>query len=811
MKDLMMKIPKYLSLFFVSAYVWGFAVYLFRFFAVTTWSEYGIGILAVSLTGFVLGSVSLSLWPNFFGRYRQAFLFWLPFVLLFVSSLAFQLICQNRFNPLLLQNVELWPGQALQILFYYLALFPVFFLAGLYIGLSFLDLSGDLNKACGFHLVGLAAGSLLVIFFESFLHPFILLAALLPVLALAALCRLFVLRYAMFLTGLILLLFMTGFGAWRIIDGNQAAIPDYKPLASAMRVQGNQVVAEIFSREGYYRLLDNAAERHRIDLSDRYGFPKVPERPPALGLYRDGDRITGVCKAGQLESAYFVASLEAFPYLLKPAGKYLLIGTDGGFKIHALWREKRTIRAVEPDRTVYDLVRKGIAGMTGITLTANSPLPVLESKGFDLIDMSADFLKSADANRYSVTVDALCRYFVSLRDGGILSIPVETGGFSGYAIKMLVTVNQSLQRSGVKEPGRHIMIYRSALGARILVSREAFAENDIAALKAFCRERFFDISWYYGMDPDQNEVLHDLPPVMPVVNGTAMKKGATVDALHETALAIFQTPNAVVKETFFNLEPAAFDRPFFYAVYPLKEMLVRPFAVPRPETAQLVNLAVLIQVLPPGVFMMFLPLFGRKAAAADRPTLPFVLYFVCLGLGLILISMALIERSIFFLGDGPDAVALVMAGMLFFAGLGSFRASKFDPLSDQGIKWAVPRIMICLVLYIFLLIPVLSLLISLAPVIKAAVVLLVVAPAAYAVGPLLPLGLTILRERMGHLLPWALGTYVISGIIAFSLAGMLSVVWGIHVLFFVAFFSYFIVFWIYPGRGPVQCATTSGP
>jgi hypothetical protein len=173
--------------------------------------------------------------------------------------------------------------------------------------------------------------------------------------------------------------------------------------------------------------------------------------------------------------------------------------------------------------------------------------------------------------------------------------------------------------------------------------------------------------------------------------------------------------------------------------------------------------------------------------------------------------MALIERSIFFLGDGPDAVALVMAGMLFFAGLGSFRASKFDPLSDQGIKWAVPRIMICLVLYIFLLIPVLSLLISLAPVIKAAVVLLVVAPAAYAVGPLLPLGLTILRERMGHLLPWALGTYVISGIIAFSLAGMLSVVWGIHVLFFVAFFSYFIVFWIYPGRGPVQCATTSGP
>jgi len=808
MKNLLTQIPKYLSLFFVSAYVLGLAVYLVRFLAVTTWSEYGTGILVVSLSGFALGGVCLSLLENFFQRHRQVFLFWLPFVLLFVSALAFQLICQNRFNPLLLQKGGLWPGQVVQILFYYLALIPVFFLAGLYIGLNFLDLSEDLAKACTVHLLGLAAGSLLVIFFQSFLHPFFLLAALLPVLALAALCRLFVLRYAMFLMALILLLFITGFGAWRIIDGNRAQISDYKALSSAMRVQGNRVVAEIFTREGYYRLLDNVTERRQIDLSNQYRPQQIP-RPPALGLYQNGERITGVYKEGSHGLSYFAASLDAFPYLLKPTGKYLLIGTDGGFKIHEIWGENRTIRAVEPSRTVHDLVRKGIAGMTGITLSGNSPLAALEPKAFDLIDVGSDFLKSADANRYGVTVEALGRYFISLREDGILSLPVETAGFPGYAIKMLVTVNQSLQRSGVKEPGRHIMVYRSPLGARILVSRRAFTEQDIAALKAFCRDRFFDISWYPGCDPTQSKVLHSLSLKMPVVNGAAM-----ADVLREAALTIFRAPGTARVDSFFNLEPATLDRPFFYAVYPasgIQDLPARFSNIPHAEIGQFVNLAVLIQGLILGAFVILMPLIiGRKKAPAGHFLRQTAVYFACLGLGFVLIAVALVERCAFFMGDSPNAVAVVVTGMLVFSGFGSYRASKCDPLSDQGIKWAVSRIMICLVLYVFLLIPVLSLLIPLAPMIKILISLLIIAPVAYTMGLPLPMGLMALRERTDYLLPWSLGIYGIFGVIAFPLARVLTVAWGVHLLFFIAVSLYFIAIWAYPGLGPGYSKTTAG-
>jgi hypothetical protein len=812
MKDLLIKIPQYLALFFVSTYVLGLAVFLARFFAMTTWAEYGYGIIAVALTGVAFSGVCLSLFANFFQRHRPAILFWLPFVLLFVSALAFQLICLNRFNPLLLQQDGLWPGQVLNLCYYALALFPVFFLAGLYLGLSFLDLYEDIAQACACFFIGSAAGLLLVFTCESFIHPFHLLAVLLPVLALAVLGRLFVLRYSLFLISLILLLFITGFGMWRILDGNLARIPEYKALSSAMKVDENRMIGETPSPGGYYQILDNFTERRNIDLSNQYGFPKVHGRPPAWGLYRDGDRVTGLYKEGIKDLSYFYASLDAFPYRLKPKGTYLLIGTDGGFKIHEIWGEKRTIHAVEPTRTIYDLVRKSTAGMAGISLSGNSPLAVLEPQGFDLIDMGSAFLREGDANRYAVTIEAISRYYIALKDDGILSLPVGTAGFSGYAEKLLATVNASLRRSRVDDPGRHILVYRSALGARILVSRNVFPDGAIASLQAFCRERDFDTSWYPGIETHKNKVLHDLSARSWTDRHNPQAEPA--DTLRDAALTIFRTPGNIAPDPVFNLEPATLDRPYFYAIFPVSKigaLLGQLSTIPRSEIGLLVNPTVLLLALILGAFVIFLPTIRKKEAVqvCSRPRM--VIYFACLGLGFVLITMALIERCAYFLNDTTTAVAVVFFAMLFFSGCGSYRTSMLDPFSDRGIKWAVVRVITCLILYIFILTPVLSVLIPLSPLIKITTMLIVIAPVAFTIGLTFPLGLACLREQTGFFLPWAFGIYGIFCVIAFPLANLIAVAWGVHVHLFVAVFLYFIALWSYPsmGQGPAGKGLTS--
>lgn len=802
MKDLLMKIPRYLALFFVSAYTLGLVMFLARFFALAAWSEYGIAVLAVGFSGVAISGVCLSFFADFFERRRPAILFWLPFVLLFVSALAFQLIALNRFNPLLLQG-SLWPGQVLNLLFYSLALLPVFFLAGLFFGLSFLDLSGEIAQATACHLFGAAAGWLLAFICQSFIQPFELLAVLLPVLALAALSRLFVLRYAMFLTGLILLFFITGFGIWRILDGNQARVPGYKALSAAMRVEGNRVVNHLLTPGGDYHILDNFTERRNIDLSDQYGFPRVAQKPVARGLYRDGDRILGLYREGNRDRSYFAASLDAFPYLLKPTGTYLLIGTDGGFKIHDIWGEKRIIHAVEPTRTVHDLVRQSIAGMGGITLSCNAPLAVLEPRTFDLIDMGSTFLAEGEANRHAVTVEAMSRYFTALRDDGLLSLPVATAGFPAYAEKLLATVNQSLRQNGLKDPGKHVLVYRSVLGARILVSRKAYTGDTMTALQSFCRERAFDISWCPGIDLNKISIFHDLPvSVLRDPKNTTVDK---TDALRSTALSLFGGTNVVVSPSGYNLEPATLDRPFFLAVFPacdIPALLHARQSLPRVEINQLINPMLLILSIIMGACIILLPLVRKREAAGSHSRLRMIVYFACLGLGMVFITMALSERCAFFLNDTATAVAVVVFAMLFFSGCGSYRASKTDPFSDRGIKWTVVRIITCLVLYVFLLIPVLSVLLPLSNLIKVVAILIVVAPAAFTTGLPFPLGLACLNDRAGFFLPWALGVYVMFGVIAFPLGRLLAVAWGLHVLLFIAVFLYFIALWAYPATAP---------
>ena len=802
MKNLLIKIPCYLALFFMSAYTLGLVICLARFFALAAWSEYGIAVIAVAFSGVAISGVCLALFPDFFVRRRASILFWLPFVLLFVSALAFQVISLNRFNPLLMQGC-LWPGQVLNLLFYCLALLPLFFLAGLFIGLSFLDLSGEIAKASACNLFGAAAGWLLVFVCQSFIHPFLLLAALLPVLALAALARLFVLRYAMFLTGLALLFFITGFGMWRILDGNPAHIPGYKAVSSAMRVEGNRILDEKPAPGGYYHILDNFTERRNIDLSQQYGFPQVAQKPVARGLYRDGDRILGLYREGNRDRSYFAAGLDAFPYLLKPVGTFLLIGTDGGFKIHEIWDEKRTIRAVEPARTIYELVRQDIDGMGGITLSCNAPLGVLEPRAFDLIDMGSSFLAEGEANRYAVTIEAISRYFTALRDDGVLSLPVATAGFPVFAEKLLATVDQSLHRNGVDDPGKHVLVYRSESGARILVSRKGFTDKAIAALQTFCRERSFDISWYSGIDRNKNSTFHGLPA--PDLTDLHNRRKEQTDALRHAALNLFQTPHTVSSASAFNLEPATLDRPFFHEVVPVRAiptLLKARDGIPRVEIGRLINPATLFFASIMGVCVLLLPLIRKREAAGLHSRLRMAVYFACLGLGMVFITRVLSERCAFFLNDTATAVTVIVCAMLFFSGCGSCRASKLDPFSDRGIKWSIVRIITCLVLYVFLLIPVLSVLLPLAGLIKVVTMLIVTAPVAFIAGMPFPLGIACLNDRAVFFLPWALGVYVIFGVIAIPLGQLLAVAWGLHVLLFISVFLYFIALWAYPALAP---------
>ena len=112
--------------------------------------------------------------------------------------------------------------------------------------------------------------------------------------------------------------------------------------------------------------------------------------------------------------------------------------------------------------------------------------------------MSADFLDAAEANTTAFTVQALAASLRALRPGGIVSIPVSIRDFPVYALRVLGTARAALLAAGIADPAAYTVVYRSAWGARVLLSNQPWNASRIASVKAFCDERSFDVSWYPG-------------------------------------------------------------------------------------------------------------------------------------------------------------------------------------------------------------------------------------------------------------------------------------------------------------------------
>src|ERR1019366_8565227 len=176
------------ALFAVSAASIGFEIMLTRYFAIASWSEYGYWVISIAMAGYSASGVFLSLFRDFFFRHAHRFFFFIPILLPIAACLGFYMVTLNPFNPLELQDTNLWMDQFQNIAQYYAALFPFFFLSGIYISLSFLALTNEkIGAVYAADLVGAGAGALFILAAMFWIHPYYLLCTLIPFWALGSL------------------------------------------------------------------------------------------------------------------------------------------------------------------------------------------------------------------------------------------------------------------------------------------------------------------------------------------------------------------------------------------------------------------------------------------------------------------------------------------------------------------------------------------------------------------------------------------------------------------------------------------------
>lgn len=804
--------PQLLPLFLVALASVGYEIALIRWFAIVSWSEYGYWVISITMVGIAASGVLLNLAKDWvLGHPERAGTVLAALPALLVASLAggYLAIAAIDFNPLALQNHATMAAQLWKIAAYYAALFPFFFLSGTFIGLYFIAFSADISRIYAADLVGAGAAGLVVVVLMHFVHPFDLPLALVPVLFAAGwlLTRTQAARVA-----LVMISVASVASVWWYA---RADYNEYKAIAAPLRVADNKRLQIIESPRGIYEVLDNFTERLDVDMSNNDAMLAGAEPIATLGLYADGNRIASLAKQPVGSLPYLNAALDTLPYrLLAAPPSVLLVGSRGGFRLdEARQLGARSIVALEPEPVLHELIGRYRPDLLRDTrLLAIAPSAYLRGGAtFDLIDVALDYQGSADVSKYSFTVEGLARYHAALTPQGLLSVPVPIREFTVYAVKLVLTAREALRAAGVADPAQHIIVYRSAWNARILISKAPFDAGTVDAVRRFCDERSFDTAYLPGVDLASAKIWNDLPPIsFEEVNPGAA--GARQDALADEIKA-YVLPGGKPWPATYDLSPASTDRPHFHAVLrltALQPILARIDLVPREEIGALVSLAVLAQSVVIALLVLSLPLFRPRTMGMHRGIVgKSIVYFAGIGLGFLFIEIYLIEKATYFLNDRTMGFSLTLAAMLIFSGYGSWLSSRFteDPQhTRRGLRGACIVILAWCAFAWLAADRLLPLGIALPLALRIALLLLAIAPVGIALGFPFACGMSALRTHP-HFVPWAWSLNGAFSVVASPLAHLLAMGSGNRVLVAAALVLYALVWLRLPlARQPERAA-----
>ena len=782
-------------LFLISLAAVGYETALTRYFAVATWSEYGYWVISIVMVGFALSGVILALWRDAFARRGPQWMAALPALLVAAAALGFHFTTTNPFNPLQLQNPTTWQDQLWNIAGYYAALLPFFFLAGLFVSLSFVLNASRIGTVYSFDLTGAGAGAALILAAMFAVHAFFLVPLLLLPLAASAV---FLPRPRRWRSVAAAALALFAGEALLLLD-NQAQVNQFKAIYAPLHTQGARILAQVFSPRGDYTLLDDFTERVDTDISNNAGMMGIAGPPRAYGIYRDGNRIAALPGRAGPAAGYAASALDALPYTLLAHPRVLLAGTSGGFRIaEVLALGAAQVDALEPEPELYRALRHGLGPSPPwhadprVTLSDAGPVAAVHAAAargaaWDVIDLSSDFLDAAEANAAAFSVEAVANDLAALAPGGLVSIPVSIRDFPVYALRMLATARAALQRRGIADPAAHVVIYRSAWGARVLLSRAAWSAARIAMVRKFCDDRSFDVSWYPGMNvaATRADIYNDLPAVS-FASGE-QQSGGPDDSIADEAGAVLAgavTPS----DAAFNLAPITLDRPYFYAVLRLDQLgtlLRRLEILPQAEIGALVNLAVLAQAAVIAALVLLVPLAApRRLGAGQAGLLRAAVYFPALGLGFLFFEIALIERASFWLNDRTGGFAIVLTGMLVFSGLGSMAADRLAHRPRRAMAGVIAMVLAWTAAMRLGLQPLILATLDWPWLARVGVLLTVLAPLSLALGLPFPLGLS--RLGGSGVLPWAWGLNGAFSVVATPLANLIARENGLHWLLMLA-------------------------
>ncbi len=447
----------------------------------------------------------------------------------------------------------------------------------------------------------------------------------------------------------------------------------------------------------------------------------------------------------------------ALPYAVRPGARTLIIGPGGGWDVaRALASGSHDITGVEINPIIANtIMRERFPDLShGLYLRPDVHIFVEDGRSFvrrstekfqvvqaTLVDTWASTAAGAFAlsenNLY--TTDAFRDYLMHLTDDGMVAF--TRWGFDPprESLRLISLAIEALSQIGEADAWKHVIVGREGSvegwGARdtVLISRKPFPADDLDRAQAMMAAAGMQIVYMPGLDVRNpfRDLLRSADPS--------------------------QYENAYT----FDITPVSDNRPFFfYTVQPRDLWRFVKFASDRTADYK-VNKAVplLFALMAVSIVatlvILFLPPVVLGTRLPRQPgVLGFLLYFLFIGCGYILIEVGLIQKFVLFLGHPTYALTVVIFSMLVSSSVGSYCSRGARARESRLIK-----VLGCVVLLAALLAPALSGLLTalvwLPLALKVLITVLLIAPLGFLMGIPFPSGLDRLEKWHPPSVRWA--------------------------------------------------------
>jgi SAM-dependent methyltransferase len=549
----------------------------------------------------------------------------------------------------------------------------------------------------------------------------------------------------------------------------------------------------------------------------------------------DAERSSNPDKSRYNWKRDLMAAAPAIANVLRPHGKFAIIGPGGGVDVlRAVANGSKDVTAIEINPIIATDIMRGrykdfsynLYGRPEVHLHVGDGRSFIRNskERYDVVQMTlVDTWASTAAGAFALsennlyTVEAFEEYFQHLKPDGFIAITRWEFREPREALRVVVQAGEALRRMGTPASAANFIVVSNGdltvdgRPVAVLAKKSPFTpEEERAFLGHVVRTQTLNIVATPGVWPlDEKQLAaagdERMGPVTMRAYSARMSrvKAGDVELVnpfleYTRGKALLPLAGAVSADQFrsyliqhypYDISPVYDRNPFFFFTLKTEDVIRKIAAGTGAGMDWRINLGVtvlfmvlVISIVAVVAFLIApLALAGKGASThVVRHTTNNLLYFIFVGLGFILVEIALIQRFVLFLGHPTYALTVVVFLMLLASGAGSFISKRV--MSDSARVW-IPLVTIAvgIVLYRFALPAIISAGVGLPFAVKLAVSAGLLVPLGLLMGVPFPTGLRALSERNDGRVEWAWALNAAASVLGSVSAMIIAIHFGLNV------------------------------